>query len=266
LRTQYFPADIYYTDPGLRKNRLSRWLKNRRIYFLIKFTPIVIRSRRQALKGIYDLDAWIKSSYDIFRLLEFSGGRFSITGLDNIRNSNKPVVIVSNHMSTLETLIFPCLIAQITDATFVVKDNLVEHPVFGPIIRSREPVVVGRTNSREDLVKVMTGGSDLLKKSITMIIFPQSTRKSYFSQSEFNSLGAKLAARNNVNIIPAAIKTDFWSNGKIVKDLGPLDRKKPVYVSFGKEIEVSGNGREAHEKVVKFITDHLNKWGVEVKE
>jgi len=265
LRTQYLPGDDYHTDPEHVKNRLLRWLMGRRIYFICKFAGITFSSRRMAVRGDYDTDAWIKSSFDIFRLLENCGAKFHITGLDNIRKSNKPLVIVSNHMSTLETLIFPCLVAQVTDTTFVVKDNLVNHSVFGPIMRSREPVVVSRTNSREDLVKVMNGGTELLKQNISIIIFPQSTRKSYYENSEFNSLGAKLAARNKVNIIPVAIKTDFWTNGKLVKDLGPLDKSKPVHISFGEEVEVEGNGREAHDRVVKYITGYLKDWGVEVR-
>lgn len=36
-----------------------------------------------------------------------------------------PVVFVSNHMSTLETFVFPCIIAPVMKVTFVVKDSLV---------------------------------------------------------------------------------------------------------------------------------------------
>ena len=34
----------------------------------------------------------------------------------------------------------------------------------------------------------------------------------------------------------------------------------------GPVLPLEGNGREAHEKAVRFITDTLREWGVEVKD
>jgi len=109
---------------------------------------ILVKGRKTTLKGNYDRQAWISSSQDIFRLIENCEGRFDITGLDNPRNCDKPVVFISNHMSTLETMIFPGIIAPVMKVTFVVKDSLVEDRFFGPIMRARKPIVVSRKNSR----------------------------------------------------------------------------------------------------------------------
>ena len=83
-------------------------------------------------------------------------------------------------------------------------------------------------------------------------------------RAEFNSLGTKLAARAGVPIVPVAIKTDYWRNGKWIKDLGPLDRKQPVNISFGTPIEAVNNERKAQESIVGYITSRLEAWGVEV--
>ena len=37
--------------------------------------------------------------------------------------------------------------------TFVVKESLETMPIFGPVMRSRKPVTVGRENPREDMQK-----------------------------------------------------------------------------------------------------------------
>jgi 1-acyl-sn-glycerol-3-phosphate acyltransferase len=232
---------------------------------MIRYISIILRARKVALEGKFDKENWASTSNDIFRLIEECGGRFNITGLDNLHNCNEPVVFVSNHMSTLETMIFPGIIAPVMDVTFIVKDSLVEHKYFGPIMKARKPIIVGRTNSREDFKKVMTDGLELLAKGISIVIFPQSTRKDEFIASEFNSLGVKLAKKANVKVIPIAIKTDFWGHGKFLKDLGPIHRSKPIYMDFGKPMEISGSGKVEHEKIIEFISSCLTKWEGKVR-
>jgi 1-acyl-sn-glycerol-3-phosphate acyltransferase len=198
----------------------------------------------------------------IFRMIEKCGGRFSIRGLNNLKEAEGPVVIVSNHMGTLETMIFPFLIAPIMRVTFVVKDSLVKNKIFGPIMRSRNPIALSRSNSREDLLKVMTEGKKLLKDGISIIIFPQSTRQAGFDPLKFNSLGTKLASRAGAQVIPVAIKTDFWGNGKKIKELGPLNRDHTIFMDFGRPIDVEGTGKEAHQSVINHIDSNLKKWTI----
>src|SRR4030043_2323348 len=138
--------------------------------------------------------------------------------MQNISKSEGPVLFIGNHMSTLETMVLPCIIAPHREVTFVVKESLVKHPLFGDVMRSRNPIVVGRTDPRKDLEAVMNGGMDLLSKGISIVIFPQSTRSVEFIPEEFNSLGVKLAKKAGVKVVPIAIKTDFWGNGKLIKE------------------------------------------------
>ena len=238
---------------------------NSRFYFMLRYISIILRDRKVGLEGNYDKETWAASSYDIFSLIEQCGGRFNITGLDNIHKCKEPVVFISNHMSTLETMVFPGIIAPVMDVTFIVKKSLVEHRYFGPIMKARKPIIVGRTNSREDFKKVMTEGPDLLAKGISIVVFPQSTRKDVFIPLEFNSLGVKLAKKANVKVIPVAIKTDFWGHGKYLKDLGPLRRNKPIYMDFGKPMEISSVEKVEHEKIIEFIYSSLIKWDGKVE-
>jgi len=265
LSKVYFPSDSYYTNEDKPRKLLDRLGLNTRFYFMIRYISLVLRDRKVALKGKYDKETWAASSNDIFRFIEECGGRFHITGLDNLHSCKEPVVLISNHMSTLETMVFPGIIAPIRDVTFIVKKSLVEHRYFGPIMKARKPIIVGRTNSREDFEKVMTEGPELLTKGISIVVFPQSTRKDVFIPLEFNSLGVKLAKKANVKVIPAAIKTDFWGHGKFLKDLGPLHRNKPIYMDFGKPMEVSGSGKAEHEKIIEFISSSLTKWDGKVE-
>lgn len=266
MRTQYFNGDEYNTPDQERKGGICEAIKRSRFIFIISFAIQVFRSRRTAIKKKYDREQWAGSSINIMKLLENSGGRFHISGFDNIRDLNEPLVFISNHMSTLETMVFPGLIAPIMDVTFIVKDNLVNHPIFGPVMRARNPIVVSRENSRSDLMEVINKGSEFLMDNTSVIVFPQSSRRDYFKVSGFNSLGVKLASKNKVRVVPMAIKTDYWQNGKMIKDLGPFDRDQPINIVFGKPIDTARNPREAHKIVVEFIVKWLNKWGVRVEE
>jgi 1-acyl-sn-glycerol-3-phosphate acyltransferase len=151
------------------------------------------------------------------------------------------------------------------EVLFVVKDTIVSNPIFGPVMGARFPIEVSRNNSRDDLLKVLNEGSDKLTKGFSIAIFPQATRRDIFIPSEFNSLGIKLASRNSVDVIPIALRTDFWRNGKLVKDLGPLNRKAPVMITFGKPVTIVGNGKAEHTEIVRFIESHLTDWGCKVQ-
>jgi 1-acyl-sn-glycerol-3-phosphate acyltransferase len=250
----------YHTPTQLGRIFADKLMLGTSAYFLARFLEIVFRTRRIALEGKFDNNEWISSSHEIFRLIEDCGGKFHINGMDNLTKTEDPVVIISNHMSILETMIFPGLIAPKRWVTFVVKDSLVTHPVFGPVMRSRNPIVLSRSNPREDLQIVMQKGGELLQKGCSIVIFPQSTRIAGFVPQEFNSIGVKLAARSHVPVIPVAIKTDFWRNGRIIKDLGPINRKLPIYMEFGSPMNVSTSGKEEHAFMVDFIASRMATW------
>jgi 1-acyl-sn-glycerol-3-phosphate acyltransferase len=152
------------------------------------------------------------------------------------------------------------MIAPYMEVTFVVKESLVKHPFFGAVMRTREPIVISRDNSRQDFQKVMDQGQLLLKKGISLVIFPQSTRKVEFIPEDFNTLGIKLATKAGVQVIPIALKTDFWKNGRFLRDLGPIDRHKKIYFNFGKPFQISGSGKDNNQKIIDFITSNLAIW------
>jgi len=259
LLKPFFNEDNYKTD-GNKRNFFDKLFLNTRWYFIYGYGKEVIRGRKLALKGKYDTEEWAASSYRIFQDVEKSGGTIFVEGMENINKVAGPVVFVSNHMSDLETFLFPCIIAPMKEVTYVVKETLISNAIFGPVMRSRNPIALSRKNPREDLIKVINEGKDILASGISIILFPEGTRQVEFSPEKFNSLGIKLAKEAGVPVIPIAIKTDFFGIGKLIKDVGPVNRKEPVCISFGEPISISGNGKAEQKQVIEFINGKVNEF------
>lgn len=253
----------YRTDPHRLRSIFSKIFLRPRATFYFQVFWIVWKNSRKALKGMYPAEKWAESSFEIMRALENIGALIEISGLENLKKFDGPAVFISNHMSTLETLVLPSIIQPLKPVTFVVKESLVNMPVFGPIMRSRDPILVGRTNAREDLRAVLERGTEKLRNGQSIVIFPQSTRSFVFNPEEFNSLGIKLALKANVPVVPIALKTDAWGIGKKIKDFGPIDISKKIHFAFGEQITIQNRGADEHQKVISFITGHLNAWNKE---
>jgi len=219
-----------------------------------------------AVKGLYDGEMWARSSLEVLRLLEKVGVRFEIDNLMIPFSLKGPRVYIANHMSTLETFVLPCLLQPAGNTTFVVKESLTRFPVFGPVMRSRDPVTVGRKDARQDLKAVMEEGKNRLERGTSIVVFPQTTRSLTFEPERFNSIGVKLARRAGVPISPIALKTDAWGKGAFIKDFGTIRPGIPVHICFGEPLNVSGAGREEHEKVMSFIQGKLEGWRMENRE
>jgi 1-acyl-sn-glycerol-3-phosphate acyltransferase len=232
------------------------------VFFYAKIALSIFEASRMSRIGNYTLYKKILSSLGVLQTLEHIGVDVKIENMAAIRNLKIPCVFVGNHMSVLETFIFPCLILPYRKFTFVLKKSLTEYPIFKHIIQSLNPIVVDRINPREDFKKVLMGGLTCLKKNTSVLVFPQTTRSLHFNPTNFNSLGVKLAKRGNVPVVPVAVKTDAWGIGKWLKDIGRIDPAKPVRISFGDPVYIQGNGKKEHRIIIDFISSKLADWGV----
>lgn len=259
--TILFTKTVAHHNAYSTPNKLlgSRFLATPRFFY--KMIMIVLRANRKAVVGKYNSLAWYNSSVDVRESLESVGVKFEFEGMDNFRKEPGPFVFIGNHMSTLETVVLPGIIRSELPIVFVTKEELTKYPVFGPVNVARHPIIVGRTNPKEDLITVFEEGTKRLSEGTSVVIFPQKTRSDVFNASEFNSLGVKLAKKAGVKVIPIALLTDAWANGKVIKEAGKIDPNKTVYISFGEPMAVTGNGSEEHKKIIEFISNKLTAWG-----
>jgi len=233
--------------------------------FYARVLAIVFRASARAKRGTYDDAAWCQSSLQTLRALERAGVRCEITGVQHVAALTGPCVFIGNHMSTLETFVLPVILAPLRPVTFVVKQSLLDYPVFGAVMRSREPIVVGRTNPREDLKAVLDRGVERLARGVSVVVFPQTTRTPVFDPAQFNTIGVKLAKRAGAPVVPLALKTDAWGNGRLIKEWGRIDPAKTVHFAFGTPRGIATRGGEEHEEIIRYIGAHVAAWGGTVK-
>ncbi|MBE2215706.1 MAG: 1-acyl-sn-glycerol-3-phosphate acyltransferase [Opitutaceae bacterium] len=253
-----------YASPTRSPGWFSRALPG--LAFYPQLFGIVWRAAGLAKQGRYDDAAWITSSVETIRLMESLGARVTVENIAAYAGLPGPAVILGNHMSTLETFALPSILRPFRPVTFIIKKQLMDTPVFKHVMRTRQPVVVGRASPREDLKIMLEEGEARLRAGMSVIVFPQKTRAASFTPAEFNSIGVKLAKRAGVPVVPLALRSDAWGLGRMVKDMGPIRPEYPLRFAFGEPITVAGNGREAQEATVAFITTRLRSWGVPVLE
>jgi 1-acyl-sn-glycerol-3-phosphate acyltransferase len=251
-------TESFYQTPERARPGMAAWFPG--VVFYAKVFGVIYRAAKLAKHGVYDSQRWIESSVTTVRALESVGGSFDLQNLDVPRQLDSPCVFIGNHMSILETFVLPCLVQPHRPVTFVVKESLITYPLFGHVMRSRDPVVVGRTHPREDLRTVLEEGEKRLAANISVVIFPQTTRSVDFDPQMFNSLGVKLARRCNVPVVPFALKTDAWGLGRRLKDFGRICPEKTVHIHFGEPMRVHGSGKEEHQMIVGFIGKKMAAW------
>ena len=233
--------------------------------YYVKIIATLTHASFTARRGTLDDEKWAKYAHRILQIVESVGGKVQIAGLEGLALCGGPVVFIGNHMSLLETLMLAGMVLPFTRINFVIKEELRHYPIVGHIMKGLKLIAVSRQNAREDFKVVMRAGCDFLAAGGSIFIFPQATRSVEFDAQAFNTMGVKVAAKAGVPVVPVAIKTDFQGNGRLIKDMGPIDPKKTLYFKFGEPMAVEGNGRRTHERIVEFIAENLKTWGATVK-
>lgn len=123
-----------------------------------------------------------------------------VEGKENILD--KPCIYVSKHQSMLETFMFYWLIGN---CCFVMKQELLDKPIFGKSNEFVGAIPVDRDKGVSSLKKVISEGKDrVLNKGLSIIIFPEGTRVSVGEYPKFHRSAMKLATITNITVVPVA--------------------------------------------------------------
>ena len=234
------------------------------VRYAFTIVRIVVRCAVKHLLRKFDCEEWARTCMASVSFAERLGGVVTFEGFDQRAAYQGPVVYVSNHMSTLETMVFPTTLLSFGRLAIILKKSLTDIPLVGTAAKHIGCIPITRTNAREDLKTVLEVGSQRLAEGHSVLLFPQGTRQAVFDGKKFNSLGSKLAERAGVPVVPLAVKTDFLKTGKWVKDFGEVDPNKPIRFACGPVLPASLGARATHEHSVAFIESKLTEWGLPI--
>ena len=209
-------------------------------------------------------DLWARCCFRTVQKAEKFGIKVTADGWENRNGYTGPVVYLSNHMSTLETIMLPPVLLTYGPFNVFVKASLSRLPALTRAAAHMGLLPLGRKSPREDLMQVFKEGVARIKEGHSILIFPQGSRERVFSRKLYSSIGAKLAEKAGVPVMPIAVKTDCEPTrpgGKgWFKDFGTVDPSKEIRLRCGPPI--TGSAKEMHQKVFDWIKAQLEERGL----
>jgi 1-acyl-sn-glycerol-3-phosphate acyltransferase len=144
------------------------------------------------------------------------GMRFTEVGRSNIIAG--PLLIVCNHQSTFETFVLPLLFP---DATFVCKIELTRIPVFGWCLKKYPMIIVDRSAGAKALVQLRAQSEAAVRKGMSVVIFPEGTRKSVGEELKFRRGVEYLYKSLAIPVLPIVVNSGLlWGPDQPVKQSG----------------------------------------------
>lgn len=214
--------------------------------------------------GRLTTDKWAHFCFESVRKAEKYGTPVYAEGWNNRRDYQGPVVYLCNHMSTLETVLTPFLLLTYGPFNVVVKASLSHLPGLEKAAAHMGLIPIGRKNPREDLMTIFNVGGERIQRGESVLIFAQGTRQPVFARKGWSSIGAKLAEKAGVPVIPLAVKTDIEPTrpgGKgWFKDFGTVDPAQEIRMACGPVL--TGTAREMHAASFDWIRTKLDAWGL----
>ena len=193
--------------------------------FFILLFPVLSPKRRHFFASIW-------CGFGLGWLQICCGVKYIVYGLENLPNT--PAVILANHQSSWETILFYKLVFPVSP---ILKKELTKIPFWGWSMRLLKPIAIDRSKPRGAGRSVLLQGIDRIQSGNSIIVFPEGSRSNYGSVKRFSRGGAKLAIAANTSIIPIAHNAGYcWPAHQFIK------RPGVVTVVIGEKMELGGRG------------------------
>lgn len=176
----------------------------------IVFTMIVI-AVMTFLCGLLLILLWPFGSYNVVSnktaliwaksILWAAGTKVDVNGLENI-DFKKSYVFAGNHQSHIDVVaVFSILPLTVR---YIAKKELFRIPFFGWAMAASGTIKVDRSN-REKALKSIERAGELIKKGVSVILFPEGTRSSDGEIHAFKKGAFVLATKSGVPVVPISI-------------------------------------------------------------
>lgn len=182
------------------------------------------------------------------------GISYEIIGEENIPDT--PVIALSNHQSTWETIF---LYQLLTPVCPILKKELLSIPFWGWALRLQKPIAIDRSKPREAGKSLLLQGADRLSKGISILVFPEGTRASAGKLGKFSRGGAQLASATETAILPILHNAgNCWPARQKHKSPGKIT------VVIGKPIPADGkHSKELAAEFLGWVEENKSSVGIE---
>lgn len=208
------------------------------LYFVAMVISVILFGLLIAIVGHFvrgdfsDVVATNWGRFNLWMQRVICGLRHEITGLENLP-ANDPVIIMSKHQSTWETISLRGIFRP--QQSWVLKKELMQLPIFGWALGCVKSIPIDRSAGRRAIIEVVKQGIERLDEGRYVIIFPEGTRTAPGQRRKYGLGGGVLAERSGVPIIPVAHNAGvFWGRRGVKKYPGTIQ------VMIGPAISTSG--------------------------
>lgn len=190
------------------------------------------------------------------RILNFSGVKLNLIGLDNI-STDQSYIFISNHSSLFD---IPVLFLSIpVNSRIIYKEELERIPIFGLMMKKSPLISVRREDPRKSFDSIQKS-IESIKENVSVIVFPEGTRSRTGELGEFRRGAFNLATRSGKLIVPITI---IGSNRIIPK--GKLRIKSgEVTVIFSPPIKPPESPTAKEEKEMMKLTRKIIEQNLEI--
>lgn len=138
-------------------------------------------------------------------LLRTNGIHLRLEGMENLKK-DQSYILVSNHASILD---IPALISAAPfPVRFLAKKSLLWFPIFGWVLYFSGHILVDRKSARSAF-RGLKKAPSILKKGISIIVFPEGTRSPDGEVKEFKRGAFLLARHSKFPVVPVSITGSY---------------------------------------------------------
>lgn len=186
----------------------------------------VIAHRFVSEKARLKVIVWL--NFFLTKALYIVGSRVKVKGLENIPDTSRPIIIVSNHQSFYDIPIIAHLFRK-HNVKYVAKASLGKGiPTISYNLVHGGSALVDRDNGAQSVRAIFKLGRHIEENNYAACIYPEGTRSESYKVQEFQSAGIGTLLRS----APSALIVPF-----AIKGHSDLISKSNIWLGIGKELE-----------------------------